>query len=135
MHSFILSFIYSFVRSFVRSFIYSFILVFVHLSNLVHLFSRIYSFIPVNLFCRVDELNGDIEILREDFNTISQGKTKSETKVKELEAEIKTLKSEDEKRKNEEKEGRDGDFKGFHMLLLLHAGNCYRAYRYSRPSL
>ena len=53
----------------------------------------------------MDELNGEIEILKEDLNSMSQGKTKTESKVKELEAEIKQLKSDEEKRKNEEKEG------------------------------
>ena len=68
-----------------------------------------------NLIVRVDELNGEIEILREDLNSMSQGKTKSEAKVKELEVEIKQLKSEEEKRKNDEKEG---DYVGVGCFII-----------------
>ena len=53
----------------------------------------------------MDELNGEIEILKEDLNSMSQGKSKSEARVKELETEIKQFKAEEEKRKTEEKEG------------------------------
>merc|ERR1712087_1037606 len=44
-----------------------------------------------DLIARVDELNGEIEILREDLNSMSQGKTKSESKVKELETSTHSL--------------------------------------------
>ena len=53
----------------------------------------------------MDELNGEIEILKEDLNSMSQGKSKSESRVKELETEIKQFKADEEKRKTEEKEG------------------------------
>ena len=69
----------------------------------IHIFS---TFSSILISSRVDELNGEIEILKEDLNSMSQGKTKSEAKVKELEAEVKQFKSDEEKRKNEEKEGR-----------------------------
>eukprot|EP00105_Crassostrea_gigas_P019489 XP_011437998.1 PREDICTED: C-Jun-amino-terminal kinase-interacting protein 4 isoform X19 [Crassostrea gigas] len=62
-----------------------------------------------DLIAKVDELSGEVEILKEEINNLQGVKTKLNTRIKELEDELKKTKEELEKKNTATKEGEEED--------------------------
>lgn len=62
-----------------------------------------------DLIAKVDELSGEVEILKEEINNLQGVKTKLNTRIKELEEELKKTKEELEKKNTATKEGEEED--------------------------